>query len=83
MVREAAMEQGVSEKASEGEHPLVGTEAHVESFRQTRQARRLELVEDYVELIADLIDDGGGSASDRYRAPPGRRAGPDGAARSS
>jgi len=58
-VREAAMEQGMSEKVSEGEHPLVDTEAHVESFRQTREARRLELVEDYVELIADLIDDGG------------------------
>jgi DtxR family manganese transport transcriptional regulator len=38
---------------------LVDTEAHVESFRQTRQARRLELVEDYVELIADLLDDAG------------------------
>ncbi len=38
---------------------LVDTEAHVESFRQTRQARRLELVEDYVELIADLLDDVG------------------------
>ncbi len=49
----------MSEKASEGEHPLVDIEAHVESFRQTREARRLELVEDYVELIADLIDDGG------------------------
>ncbi len=28
-------------------------------FRQVREARRLELVEDYVELIADLIGDGG------------------------
>ena len=39
--------------------PLVDTADHVESFRQTRAARRLELVEDYVELIADLIDDAG------------------------
>lgn len=31
----------------------------VESFRQTRNNRRTELVEDYVELIADLIDEGG------------------------
>ncbi|WP_163117394.1 helix-turn-helix domain-containing protein, partial [Acinetobacter baumannii] len=31
----------------------------VESFRQAREARRLELVEDYVALIADLIGDGG------------------------
>lgn len=39
--------------------PLVDTTAHVESFHHARQSRRLELVEDYVELIADLIDDGG------------------------
>jgi DtxR family transcriptional regulator, manganese transport regulator len=39
--------------------PLVEAELHVESFRQVREARRLELVEDYVELIADLIGDGG------------------------
>lgn len=38
---------------------LVDAEVHVESFRQAREARRLELVEDYVELIADLIGDGG------------------------
>jgi len=38
---------------------LVAAEQHVESFRQARQARRAALVEDYVELIADLIDDGG------------------------
>ncbi len=38
---------------------LVATESHVESFRHTRAARRLELLEDYVELIADLIDDAG------------------------
>ena len=46
-------------KVPECGHPLVDTEVHVESFRQTREARRLELVEDYVELIADLIDDAG------------------------
>ena len=38
---------------------LVATEEQVESFRQAREARRSALVEDYVELIADLIDDGG------------------------
>ena len=38
---------------------LLATELQVESFRQARQARRSALVEDYVELIADLIDDGG------------------------
>ncbi|NVO13022.1 MAG: manganese-binding transcriptional regulator MntR [Rhodoplanes sp.] len=30
-------------------------EARAESFRQARHARRIELSEDYVELIADLI----------------------------
>ena len=42
-----------------GEAGLVDAVVHVESFRQAREARRLELVEDYVELIADLIKDGG------------------------
>jgi DtxR family manganese transport transcriptional regulator len=35
---------------------LVDADAQVESFRQTRSNRRSELVEDYVELIADLLD---------------------------
>ncbi len=39
--------------------PLVDAQTHVQSFQQARRARRLELVEDYVELVADLIDDGG------------------------
>ncbi len=38
---------------------LVDPGTQVESFRQARQARRAELVDDYVELIADLIDDAG------------------------
>ncbi len=38
---------------------LVDTETQVESFRKARKARRTELVEDYVELVADLIADGG------------------------
>lgn len=38
---------------------LVDVDRQVESFRRAREARRLELVEDYVELIADLIRDGG------------------------
>lgn len=42
----------------EATEPLVDTQTHVESFRQAREARRSELIEDYVELIADLIDDG-------------------------
>ena len=47
-------------KAQErSESALVTPDTHVQSFRQARQARRAELVEDYVELIADLIQDGG------------------------
>jgi len=38
---------------------LIDADAQVESFRQTRNNRRTELVEDYVELIADLLEDGG------------------------
>lgn len=38
---------------------LIEPVVHSESFRQAREARRSELTEDYVELIADLIDDGG------------------------
>ncbi len=38
---------------------LVTEHLHVESFRQARAARRAALVEDYVELIADLHDAGG------------------------
>ena len=38
--------------------PLPDAEVHSEGFRQTREARRGALVEDYVELIADLIEAG-------------------------
>lgn len=34
---------------------LISPDIQSESFRQYRQARRLELVEDYVELIDDLL----------------------------
>lgn len=40
------------------EAPLPDAEIHSEGFRQTREAQRSALAEDYVELIADLIDDG-------------------------
>ena len=39
--------------------PLGDAESQAASFRRARSARRSELVEDYVELIADLIADGG------------------------
>ena len=38
---------------------LVDPEAHSLGFRQAREARRLELVQDYLELISDLIRAGG------------------------
>ncbi|MEB7938307.1 manganese-binding transcriptional regulator MntR [Escherichia whittamii] len=34
---------------------LVNVEEHVEGFRQVREAHRRELIDDYVELISDLM----------------------------
>ncbi len=34
-------------------------ETHAEAFQKSREARRSELMEDYVELIADLIEHSG------------------------
>lgn len=39
--------------------PLPAADTHSEGFRHTRQARRNALQEDYVELIAALMADGG------------------------
>lgn len=36
---------------------LVNVEEHVEGFRQVREAHRRELIDDYVELISDLIQE--------------------------
>ena len=38
---------------------LVDADVQAEAFRQAREARRAELFEDYVELIDDLLRDGG------------------------
>jgi DtxR family manganese transport transcriptional regulator len=38
---------------------LPAADVQAEAFRQAREARRVELFEDYVELIDDLIRDGG------------------------
>jgi DtxR family transcriptional regulator, manganese transport regulator len=43
----------------DGATPLPRPEAHAQSFRQARRARRIELSEDYVELISDLLKDVG------------------------
>lgn len=45
---------------------LVNVEEHVEGFRQVREAHRRELIDDYVELISDLIREVGGSSSGRH-----------------
>ncbi|MGV3345877.1 manganese-binding transcriptional regulator MntR [Enterobacteriaceae bacterium LUAb1] len=37
------------------DEPLKDVEEHVEGFRQVREAHRRELIDDYVELISDLI----------------------------
>ena len=51
---------GVTKTAPESsECALPGPEQRAENFRQTRRARKTEIAEDYVELIADLIDSGG------------------------
>src|SRR3546814_8884840 len=61
MTNERPMREVVEEPRAIDGRPagLVGEADHGEGFRQAREARRTELVEDYVELIADLIDDGG------------------------
>ena len=41
-----------------GLRELPDAKVHSQGFRQTRAARRSALVEDYIELIADLIEDG-------------------------
>ena len=41
------------------DNELLDPALHVHGFRQAREARRVELVEDYLELISDLIRAGG------------------------
>ena len=50
---------GKSEKLDASAPVLIDAQVHMESFRQVREARRAELVEDYVELISDMLVDGG------------------------
>ncbi|MFT3763331.1 MAG: manganese-binding transcriptional regulator MntR [Pseudoxanthomonas sp.] len=49
--------RSLRQAASPGVAPsaLPAAEVQVQSFRQVREAHRSELVEDYVELISDLI----------------------------
>ena len=51
---------------------LPGEDAQAERFSRAREAQATALTEDYVELIADLIGDGGeagGGLARRHRAP--------------
>lgn len=56
---------------------LVNVEEHVEGFRQVREAHRRELIDDYVELISDLIREVGEARqvdmAARLGVPRGRR----------
>jgi DtxR family manganese transport transcriptional regulator len=45
--------------SSPAPEPLVDADLQAQAFRQAREARKAELFEDYVELIDDLIRDGG------------------------
>ena len=47
---------------------LVNVEEHVEGFRQVREAHRRELIDDYVELISDLIREVGEARQDDMAA---------------
>lgn len=38
---------------------LIDAESHAQGFRKARKARRRELAEDYVELIADFVESHG------------------------
>lgn len=42
--------------ATEKRDGLIDAESHARGFRKARNARRNELAEDYVELIADFVD---------------------------
>lgn len=47
------------EKAVSRPGSIKDVEEHVEGFRQVREAHRRELIDDYVELISDLIHEFG------------------------
>lgn len=53
------MKAPVISQSSKQPDVLVDADVQAEAFRQAREARRAELFEDYVELIDDLLRDGG------------------------
>lgn len=53
------MSRRARQKDNDNAMPLPNIEEHVEGFRQVREAHRRELIDDYVELISDLIHEVG------------------------
>ena len=51
--------KGSTGETERSERPLADVRAQARAFRHVRKARRLELFEDYAELVDDLIRDGG------------------------
>lgn len=51
-------EHGTPEHVASPEHPdeMLSPEAHARQHAHVRKAHETELIEDYVELVADLID---------------------------
>lgn len=50
---------GIRPDGGPGGRVAAGDERQAAAFRRTREAHRTEVAEDYVELIAELIDDAG------------------------
>ena len=46
-------------KSAPRREPMPDAERHSEGFRRTREVQRTALLEDYAELVSDLIDSGG------------------------
>lgn len=53
------MSRQAGKPAIKKESQLVNVEEHVAGFRQVREAHRRELIDDYLELIDDLIRESG------------------------
>lgn len=52
------MRQNNSQRLKKAADTLLDSKIHSEGFRANRMARQNALIEDYVELIADLLDEG-------------------------
>jgi DtxR family manganese transport transcriptional regulator len=59
MKRKTTLKKAEAADPTDAAGQLSDVHSQAESFRRARSARRSELVDDYVELIAGLIADGG------------------------